>query len=146
MPRILNPLALPLLAVLAACGGGQPQTPATSQPAAEAPAVPAAAPTVAADTAPLFGRWAVDPAGCANAIVITATNFEGEENVCEINSLTDNGDGSFLASMSCVSAGETNERQFSMTPLFGPQGEGIRFSYPDAEGTTVFRCPEARTE
>jgi hypothetical protein len=141
-------IAVPAALSLAACGQNesQPQVPATEQPAAAAPA--AAAP-VSADTAPLFGRWASDPANCANlAITISADSFEGAENSCKIASLSDNGDGSFTASLDCASQGQTNSERVAMTPIFGPAGEGVRLSYLDRGGdpVTVFRCPVPRSE
>ncbi len=136
-PHLLA-LALPLL--LAACQS-QPasEAPPANPPAAEAPAQPAA--PADAETAPLFGSWAVDPANCGTPITISATRFEGAENLCDITSLEASGDG-FTASLTCTSQGQTSSEKISMTPLFGPQGEGIRLQYVDRGGdpVTVFRC------
>jgi hypothetical protein len=144
-------IAVPAVLSLAGCGQNesQPQAPASELPAAAAPAAPAAAAPASADTAPLFGRWASDPANCANlAIAISADSFEGAENSCKIASLSDNGDGSFTASLDCASQGQTSSERVAMTPIFGPAGEGVRLSYLDRGGdpVTVFRCPVPRSE
>jgi hypothetical protein len=148
--RHLVLLALPLM--LAACDSSNPPAPAANapaaQPAAKAPATPAAnaAPAAAAATAPLFGSWAADPANCGTPIVISATSFEGAENSCDISGFTDNGDGTFVAAMSCNSQGQTANERIQMEPLFGPAGEGVRLSYLDRGGdpVVVFRCAAPR--
>jgi PBP1b-binding outer membrane lipoprotein LpoB len=143
--RHLALLALPL--ILAACDQNTtpPAQPAAQTPAPTAqpsPATPAPAPgsSGAVDTGPITGNWAAVPANCATPIVISATSFEGAENVCEINSLTDNGDGSLNAAMTCQ--GQTASETIKMTPIFGPTGEGVRLEYPDRGGEPVnlFRC------
>ncbi len=138
--------ALPLVLVLAACSGDAPATPAANQQAAVQPAAaPAAQPattTAAVDLTPLFGTWGYDAPACSSPIRIAENAFEGAENSCQISGFTDNGDGSFTASLSCSSQGQTNAEKIAMTPLFGPQGEGVRLDYLDREGDpdTVFRC------
>lgn len=144
---ILILLATPLLA---ACDNS-PKPPATP-PAAEAPAAPAAepaapaAPVVAASaeaTAPLFGVWAADLADCGtSAITISAARFEGAENSCDIGGLSDNGDGSFTATLSCTGEGAAASERVSMRPLFAPTGEGIGLTYLDRGNSevTVLRC------
>jgi hypothetical protein len=139
--------ALPLVLVLAACGGGAPATPAANQQAAAQPAAapaaqPAATTAAAPDLTPLFGTWGYDAPACSSPIRIAENTFEGAENSCEISGFTDNGDGSVTASLSCSSQGQTSDEQIAMTPLFGPQGEGVRLDYLDREGdpVTVFRC------
>lgn len=155
MRRHLLVLALPIL--LAACGQNTPEPAAQAEPAIEVPAVEvpavaapeaAPAPVADADTAPLFGTWAGDPANCEFPIEISATSFEGAENICEITSLADNGDGSFTAALTCDSQGEVNSESIVMTPLFGPTGEGIRLNYVDRGGdpVTVFRCRAPQAE
>lgn len=151
MRRFALVLTLPLL--LAACDNNPPQP---NAPAAEAPAAQPAAETPAAQPAspagaaaePLFGNWAADPASCGTPIVISATSFQGAENSCEITSLTDNGDGTFTAAMSCNSQGQTAQESVSMEPIFGPTGEGVRLTYLDRGGdpVTVFRCPAPRAQ
>ncbi len=156
-PRLAAAAAV--LALLAACDNSpkpppqQPAAPATTAPAsgaapAAAPAAtPAAAPQAAAAgdaTAPLMGRWSADPATCGSAdITITATRFEGAQNQCDITALTDKGDGSFNAAMSCGSAGTQN---VNMRPLFAPSGEAIGLTWIDRgnEQTTVYRCGPAQ--
>jgi hypothetical protein len=143
--RLLLIAALPL--ALAACNNSTPpaQAPA-NPPAAQTPAqAPAAQPKPATEqaAAPLFGNWAASPEACTAPIVISAKRFEGAENSCDITALDDNGDGSFTATMSCTSTGQTSNERVSMLPVFGPQGEGIIFSYPDRSGVesvSVFRC------
>lgn len=154
MHRLLPLLALPLL--LSACD--QNTTPPASEaaPAAEVAApvepvtpAPAPEPAVAApaassnlDTGPITGSWATTPANCATPIMISASSFAGAENACDINQLTDNGDGTMTAALSCQSEGQTATESVKMTPLFGPTGEGIRIEYLDRGGEkiTVFRC------
>lgn len=149
MRRHLALLALPLL--LAGCDQNAPP-PAAETPAAEAPAAtPAPAPAPAEepstgsanlDLAPITGSWAAVPANCAAPVVISATSFEGAENVCEITSFSDNGDGSLDAAMTCQAEGQTVNETIRMTPIFGPTGEGVRLAYVDRGGDPVnlFRC------
>jgi hypothetical protein len=138
--RFLVIAALPL--ALAACNSDQPatQAPASNPPAAEAPSQPAPVTDVA--KAPLFGSWAADLANCGTPILISETRFEGAENICDITSIEDNGDGSFTVSMSCNSQGQVSSERVSMLPAFGPQGEGIVLKYLDRGGdpVSVFRC------
>jgi hypothetical protein len=130
-----------------------PLRPLRPVPAATAPAEAATAPAgtpaaPASDAAPLFGSWGFDAPACSSPILISATSFEGAENTCEIGGFTDNGDGSFTASLDCSSQGQTANERVAMTPIFGPQGEGIRLSYLDRGGdpVTVFRCRTPQSE
>jgi hypothetical protein len=141
--------------VLAGCDSSPKPTTNTqqsAQPAAAAPATPtvtpAAAPTGNAQLAPLVGNWAASPANCSAPIQIAENSFKGAENSCEITGWTDNGDGTFTAAMSCNSQGQTAKENITMTPLFGPQGEGIRLAYDDRGGdpVTVFRCPKPKAQ
>ena len=147
MRRLLPLLALPLL--LSACDQNTATTesaPAAETPAVEAPVQAAPAEPAAMDTdldlAPIIGTWAATTATCDTPIEISATSFQGAENTCEIKSLTDNGDGSLTAAMTCQAEGQTVEESVKMTPIFGPPGEGIRLEYIDRSGdpVTVFRC------
>jgi hypothetical protein len=146
-------LSVPFLLAIAACGQNPPEAPSSTQPAATAPAEAATAPAgtpaaPASDAAPLFGSWGFDAPACSSPILISATSFEGAENTCEIGGFTDNGDGSFTASLDCSSQGQTANERVAMTPIFGPQGEGIRLSYLDRGGdpVTVFRCRTPQSE
>jgi hypothetical protein len=142
--------ALPLIIVLAACDNNpEPpvaeapaaQAPAAVQPAAQAPA--ASTPASPAAAAPLFGTWSAVLANCATApVTISATRFEGAENLCDIAALDDNGDGSFTASLSCTAEGQTAAEDIQMTPVFAPTGEGVVLNYLDRGGerVTLLRC------
>lgn len=156
LPRLIVSVAL--VSLLAACDNSPKPPPAqqAATPAAPAPATAAApaspsAPAVAASneaTAPLMGSWAADLAACGSAaITISATRFDGAENKCEITSLTDNGDGSFTANLSCTGEGAAASERISMRPLFAPTGEGIGLTYLDRGNTetTVLRCGPPQT-
>jgi hypothetical protein len=151
-PAIILAFTLPL--VLAACDNSpkppatqQGQQPATQQPAAQAPAAqkPAASQVPLGDAAmaPLVGSWATDASACGAPIAITAASFNGAENSCDITGWTDNKDGTYTAALSCGG----NTESITMTPLFGPSGEGIRLDYVDRKSTaTVFRCPTPKAQ
>ena len=157
-PTLLALSAIPLALALSACENSQqpantanpPAAPAAATPAAPAPAAPTPAPapqsTAAADLEPLVGTWATGPEACGTPITIAADSFKGYENSCQITGWTNNGDGTFTAAVSCASEGQTAAEKITMTPLFGPQGEGIRLAYDDRGGdpVTVFRCPTPR--
>ena len=141
--------ALPLFAILAACDQSPPkppaETPATQAPAAQAPATPAALKPAAtpAAAAPLFGSWAADLRECDTfAVQISATQFLGAENQCDITGLTDNGDGTFTANLACNSQGQSASERIQMTPVFAPSGEGVTLNYLDRGGdpVTLLRC------
>jgi len=142
MPYPRLALAVPLIAILAACDNSpKPQTPATIQPAAEAPAT--AAPASPAAAAPLFGTWAAVPANCGTAaITISATRFEGAENRCDITTLADNGDGTFTVNLACTGEGQVASESVRMTPVSAPTGEGVVLDYLDRGGekVTLLRC------
>lgn len=145
MPLPHLALALPLLALLAACGNS-PQPPAASQPAASQPApeAPPAAEPMSPAAVPLFGAWAANLANCGTAAVVTisATRFEGAENQCDIASLADNADGTFTASLACTGEGRAATENLQMTPVFAPTGEGVVLNYLDRGGekVTLLRC------
>lgn len=141
--------ALPLVAALAACdqspqAPAPPSTPA-AQPAATTPAAaaPAAATPAGTPAAPLFGSWAADLRDCGTfAVEISATRFLGAENQCDITELVDNGDGTFTASLACISEGQATSERIRMTPVFAPTGEGVTLRYLDRGDTeaTLLRC------
>jgi hypothetical protein len=157
-------LVLPAFLALAACGGGNPQPPATpaptTQPAATvaqpaAPAVPgtpmAATPAAAVSDealAPLMGNWAADLANCGTdlSISLSAEAFNGAENACTIASWNDNGDGTVTATLNCAAEGQQTTERIAMNPVFAPTGEGITLTYLDRgnEEATVLRCPAPR--
>ena len=139
-------IILPAL-LLAACGGGNPPTQSTSS-AAQAPAAPPAQ-TVAAKPAddkalaPLFGSWGLDPANCGQQVLkISKTRFEGPGSGCDITGYSDNGDGTYIAQMSCTASGATSNEKIQMRPIFTPTGEGIDLVYLDRQNqqTEVLRC------
>ena len=144
---------------LAACSGGG-NTPSTSSSVAddgssapppapvlssEAPAVPIQTGTPAKpnDIKPLFGTWGLDPANCGDQVLkISAKRFEGPGSGCDIAGFSDNGDGTYIASMSCASNGQTSNERISMRPIFAPSGEGIDLIYLDRNNlkSEVLRC------
>lgn len=147
--------SLPLIVLLAACDNSpkppaadappatQPavQAPAATRPAAAAPA--AGKPATPSAVAPLFGSWAAVLANCGTApITISASRFEGAENLCDLTALADNGDGSFTASLACTAEGQTTNESIQMTPVFAPTGEGVVLNYLDRGGekVTLLRC------
>ena len=140
--------ALPLVALLAACDDNPKppvaELPAITAPAAAAsPARAAATPASAAAAEPMFGSWSASLANCDTAAVtITATEFLGAENRCDITRLDDNGDGTFTAGLACTSQGQTASENIRMTPVFAPTGEGVVLEYLDRGGerVTLLRC------
>lgn len=154
-PYLLALSVIPLTLALAACDSApKPEAakPAATPPAAAAPsqpatpAAPAAQPATASATEalkPVIGGWATEPANCGAPVTIAANSFAGTDGNCEISGWTDNGDGTLTAAMSCGSA----SKKITMTPIFGPQGEGIRMA--DGSGgkpVTVFRCPKPKAQ
>jgi hypothetical protein len=146
-------LALLLLTVplLAACEGSQPPAPESEAGTAPAAAVtPASEPEPESDAmAPLFGTFAADLAWCDGdaggdgfPVTISPTSFEGRENVCEIKGITQNGEDSFVASLTCTAEGQTIDERLELVPIFAPSGEGLRINYLDRGGatTTLLRC------
>jgi len=138
----LLPLSLLLvLPLLAACDSGNtPKAPTASTPAATAPAkAPATkAPTAAVPATfpisarPLLGSWAAADCSDSNTLtVVSATTYSGGGKSCDI-ALTDNKDGTYAATC--------EGQKLSLTPIFGPTGEGIRIAAGDAKSTAVFRC------
>ena len=132
----LAALALPLL--LAACSSSTPPAPAASAiPAAQTTKV--AAPANDDALKPLFGTWALDPTQCTGPVLkISKTRFEGSDSGCDIAGYTDNGDGTYTASVTCSGTAE----KIQMRPIFAPTGEGIDLTYLDRKNlqSEVLRC------
>ena len=142
MRQLVLALSIPLL--LAACDQN-PAPPGSETASQDVARVETPAPAAADPATPLFGRWAADLSKCGTPIVISASRFEGAENICDITELAENADGTFTASLSCTGEGQTISERIEMTPIFGPTGEGIRLNYLDRGGdpVTVFRCKAA---
>jgi len=151
---LLSPLCL---LALAACGGSQPAASSSETvAAAPAPAATAKAPVLAttapagpapADSVlkPLFGNWALDISQCNSQVLkISKTRFEGPGSGCDINGFSDNGNGSYTASMACTANGSTTNERVSMRPIFAPTGEGIDLVYLDRNNlaSEVLRCED----
>jgi hypothetical protein len=86
-----------------------------------------------------MGSWATDLNQCGTAaITISAKSFAAGGGACDITSLTDAGNGSFTAALSCSGKAE----QVTMRPLFAPTGEGIELTYVNRKNQkqTVLRC------
>jgi hypothetical protein len=152
-PRLATLLiALPLLA---ACDSNSPP----AAPAAEAAAARVAdAPAAAADSrgpvadaamAPIIGTFAADLSWCGGdaagdgfPVTIKPTQFKGRENVCSINEISDAGNGSYEAHLTCTAEGQTVDERLVLVPIFAPSGEGLRITYADRGGdsTTLLRC------
>ena len=142
----LATIILPAL-LLSACGGGNPP-PAQTSSAAPPPAVSQVAVAPAADDAlkPLFGSWGLDPANCGDQVLkISKARFEGPGSGCDISGYSDNGDGTYTATMSCTASGKTSSERIQMRPIFGPTGEGIDLVYLDRknQASEVMRCAVA---
>lgn len=142
-------LLLPLLLVLplTACGGGSPPASSSSTQSVAETATPAPAPSGKpakdADLKPLFGTWALDPDQCDGQVLkISKTRFEGPGSGCDISGFADNGNGSYIASMSCAANGQASTERISMRPIFAPSGEGIDLIYLDRKNlaSEVLRC------
>lgn len=125
------------------------QAPAAETPATPAeptpPAVPEPMPTEESPfTAAVAGRWAADPAWCTaeegegSAIEISEELFEGRENVCAIEELTEDGTA-WVAALSCRSEGGTSREKIRMEP----SGDTMTLTYLDrgVEGVKLNRCP-----
>jgi hypothetical protein len=150
-------LILPAL-VLAACSSGNnapasssstvadntapTPPPAVSSEALAAP-VKTGTPANAKDLKPLLGTWGLDPANCGDQVLkISAKRFEGPGSGCDITGFSDNGDGTYTASMSCTAGGQTSNERINMRPIFAPTGEGIDLIYLDRNNlkSEVLRC------
>lgn len=140
--RVVLPLtAFATLLLLSACSDSGTTTTTSSA----ATSTPSATPVAAADDGalePLFGEWGLDPAVCDQTIRISRTSFEGGASACTISGFTDNGDGTYTASMTCTADGESVDEQVKMRPIFSPTGEGIDLTYLNRDNleSTVLRC------
>lgn len=129
-----------------------PSAPSPGQGAeiAPEPAAASSRPLSSADAAarePIYGTWATDLANCrTGAITITARRFEGAQSGCDIESMVDDGRGTFLTTLSCRNGGQTGRERVAMEPLFAPTGEGIGLTYLDRgnQEVTVLRCEVPR--
>lgn len=138
---------------LAACGRSEvnpPTEPAAPIVTPESQAPPAAPPPGVGSIMPgsgpqtFVGRWAADPAWCANAtgaerpIEITPTRFEGYENSCGIVSINQVSDG-YEASLACAAEGQTSSERIRMAV----QGEAMRLTWLNRNNAVVslVRCP-----
>ena len=137
----LSPLTLLLvLPLLAACEGNAPKAP-SGNTSATTPAKPVAtkAPAVAPagvpnGARPMLGKWTADLANCtdpAQVITVAAATYSVGDKICDL-ALKDNKDGTFAATC--------GKQTMTLTPIFGPSGEGIRIAAGEAKPTNVFRC------
>lgn len=136
------PLAAASLAALLAAACGEPAVnpptePADPIPSAEAPADKAQG-VPGTGAANFIGRWASDPAWCANPqaerrpIEITPTRFEGYENSCAIQEVTE-ADGGYNARLICESEGTSSSER----ARFVVDGQNLTITYPDRGGAPV---------
>lgn len=89
------------------------------------------------------GEWAADPTWCTDQsegfpITITADQFRGRENICEITEVTETPEGGWSAQLSCVSEGTTTQEPI----VFSPAGEQLAITWPEreAEPTLFSSC------
>jgi hypothetical protein len=121
----------------------QPVTSAEVAPAALAPegvgpSLPGAGP------ASFVGRWAANPAWCANTtgaetpITITPLRFEGYENSCAITSLDQVSDG-YEVALSCQAEGEASHERVRLSR----QEDVLRLTWLNRNDAVVLlvRCP-----
>jgi len=138
--RLSSLSLLLVLPFLVACDSNTPKAPsgsnataAPTKPVATKPAVtvPASFPIGAR---PMLGTWAADLGNCgdtAKLLTVSASTYAVGAKSCDL-ALADNKDGSFAAT--------SGKQQMTLTPIFGPSGEGIRIAQGDAKPTNVFRC------
>ena len=139
MRRHLIPFcALALTLVLAACS--ENETPQTGADASDSEAMTEPSP----EPAPFYvGQWAADPVWCTDQsegfpITITAAQFEGRENICEMAEIEATPEGGATAQLTCQSEGETIEESIT----FAQAGAQIAIVWPDrgTEATLFSRC------
>ena len=77
---------------------------------------------------------------------ISKKSFAGSGSSCTISAFSDNGDGSYTATMSCKANGQTSQERIQMRPIFAPTGEGIDLTYLDRNNlkSEVLRCDVAK--
>jgi len=138
---------------LAACGQSEtnpPTDPAAPIATPEADAPPPTPPPGVGSIMPgsgpqtFVGRWAANGAWCANPqgaerpIEITTTRFEGYENRCDIQSITQVADG-YEAALACTAEGQTSSERIRMAV----QGEGMRLTWLNRNDAVIslVRCP-----
>ncbi|MDC9826166.1 hypothetical protein PRN20_20725 [Devosia sp. ZB163] len=135
--RLASLSLLLVLPLLAACdnspkaptgNAAAPAKPAATKPAATVPA------TFPLGARPMLGTWAADVSACADPALVTtvsATSWDVGGKSCEL-ALKDNKDGTFAATC--------GKQNMTLTPIFGPTGEGIRVAAGEGKPTNVFRC------
>jgi hypothetical protein len=135
--RLAKLTLLLVLPFLVACDNS-PKAPGGDAAAATKPAVAKPSTTVPATfpigARPMLGKWAADAVACTDAAKITtvsATSYDIGGKSCEL-SLKDNKDGTFAATCGA--------QTMTLTPIFGPSGEGIRVAAGEAKPANVFRC------
>lgn len=112
------------------------------------PGVNPTAPTApGAGPATFVGLWAAEDAWCANEgapteqrpLRITTERFEGYENSCSIDSVTQSGDG-YVAELTCVGEGMTARERIHLRAL----ANSLRITWPDRDGAVsdFVRCEE----
>jgi len=150
-----RPVPVVFLAVLAlaACGPAEvnsPTDPAAPIDTPEADAPPPTPPPGVGSILPgsgpqtFVGRWAANASWCANPrgaerpIVITTTRFEGYENRCSIQSITQVADG-YEAALACEAEGQVSDERIRMAV----QGEGMRLTWLNRNDAVIslVRCP-----
>lgn len=90
------------------------------------------------------GIWAADPAWCANPtgpqrpIRVSATRFEGYENLCEITSVTE-APNAYVVGVACQSEGTTTNERLSLAAT----ATTLRITWLDRDQTSTefTRCP-----
>jgi hypothetical protein len=155
MRPIALPFALAFVLAVAACsdnGTDEPAATAEAQPEVEAVApepVEAPEPEIVEEEveepAPTYvGTWAFDPVWCTDQtngfpITITEAQFQGRENTCDFNDISQTPEGGWATEMTCQSEGQTTTERLVMTPV----GDRLALAYLDREGeeATLFsRC------
>jgi len=155
-----RPASVVVLAVLtlAACGPAErnaPTDPAGPIDTPEADAPPPTPPPGVGSIMPgsgpqtFVGRWAANAAWCTNPqgperpIEITTTRFEGYENSCGIQSITQVADG-YEAALTCQAEGQTSDERIRMAV----QGESMRLTWLNRNNAVIslVRCPGAAVE
>ena len=152
MTRATLPVLPVVLALsLAACGREEVNPPTDPAPPISVPdtAAPPATPAEVGASLPgsgparFVGRWAAEPAWCANPsgaerpVEITPTRFEGYENSCAIDRIDERTGGYDLA-LTCTAEGMRSQERVRLEA----QGDALRLTWPDRNGAVVLltRC------